>query len=221
VGAPKKRPAVAFRHIPIARSTRDIMGVPGTFGALRPRMSKLALLLTISLPLTAFAGDAMKMHSNLKGHPNLVRAEKDLSAAAAAISKSQSANECVFGVEGGHGKEAKEAIEAAQHQVFESAEWVNDHGKDCIAIKGKKGGKVERAKAHGALKGHGNLVAAENDLIGAFEAISLSQEANECVFGAEGGHGQKAKELIETAYKQVYDAAEWANTHGTDCMKKK
>ena len=186
-------------------------------------MSKLALLLTISLPLTAFAGDAMKLHGQLKGHPNLIKAEKDLAAAAAAISKSQTANECVFGVEGGHGQQAKEAIEAAQHQVFDSAEWVNSHGSECVAIKGKKPGKVERAKAHGALKGHGNLVAAENDLIGAFEAISLSQEANECVFGVEGGHGQKSKELIEAAYKQVYESAEWVNMHGNDCaaLKKK
>jgi hypothetical protein len=41
------------------------------------------------------------------------------------------------------------------------------------------------------------------------------------VFGVEGGHGQKAKELIEAAYKQVYESAEWVNTHGADCIKKK
>jgi hypothetical protein len=205
----------------ITRKYAPLRGTAGTAGAIVAAMSKLALLLTISLPLTAYAGDAMKLHSGLKGHPNLVKAEKDLSAAANSISKSQSANECVFGMEGGHGKEAKEAIEAAQHQVFESAEWVNGHGKDCVGNKGKKAGKVERMKAHGALKGHGNLVAAESDLINALEAISLSQDANECVFGMEGGHGAKAKELIEAAYKQVYESAEWVNTHGAECGKKK
>jgi hypothetical protein len=40
----------------------------------------------------------------------------------------------------------------------------------------------------------------------------------------EGGHGANAKELIETAYKQVYEAAEYVNTHENECkewMKKK
>jgi hypothetical protein len=45
-------------------------------------MSKLALLLTIP-PLTALAGDAMKRHGQLKSHPNLIKAEKALAAAAA------------------------------------------------------------------------------------------------------------------------------------------
>jgi hypothetical protein len=189
-------------------------------------MSKLrtALIsLSICLPVIAF-GDGMKPHSGLKGHPNLVATERDLAAAAAAIDKSQSANECVFGLEGGHGQKAKEAIEAAQKQVFESAEWAGAHDKDCKGNKGKRAGKVERMKMHGAMKGHGNLVAAEKDLVNAHEHISLSQEANECVFGVEGGHGANAKELIETAYKQVYEATEYINTHETECkewMKKR
>jgi hypothetical protein len=182
-------------------------------------MSKLrtALLLSVCMPLAAFAGDTVKLHPALKGHPNLIKAEKDLSNAFGAITKSQEANECVFGIEGGHGQKAKEAIEAAQKQVFDAAEWVNTHDKDCIGVKGKKVGKVERVKAHGDLKGHGNLIKAESELVNAFEAITLSQQANECVFGVEGGHGATAKDAIETAYKQVYEAAEYVNTHGNEC----
>ena len=189
-------------------------------------MSKLRTVLvslSICLPIVAF-GDGMKPHGALKGHPNLVAAEKDLNAAVASIDKSQKANECVFGLEGGHGEKAKEAIEAAQKQVWEAAEWANTHVKECAGNKGKKAGKIERMKLHGALKNHGNLVAAEKDLVNAHEHISMSQEANECVFGMEGGHGANAKELIETAYKQVYEAAEYVNTHENECkewMKKK
>lgn len=194
-------------------------------------MSKLRtvvvpLALFVSLGVALGKGDDMKPHSALKGHPNLVKAEKGLFAAKQAVSKSQEANECVFGLEGGHGQKAKEAIEAAAKQVYEAAEWVNTHEKECGAYKpakGAGGAKAEAKKAHGALKGHGNLVTAEKELITAFDAISKSQEANECVFGLEGGHGAKAKEDIETAYKQVYEAAEWVSTHENDCkgLKKK
>jgi hypothetical protein len=189
-------------------------------------MSKLGTVLftlSICLPVIAF-GDGMKPHSALKGHPNLVTAERDLASAVAAIDKSQSANECVFGMEGGHGQKAKEAIESAQKQVYDAAEWANGHSKECMGNKGKKAGKVERMKMHSGMKGHGNLVAAEKDLVGALEAITLSQDSNECVFGMEGGHGKEAKEQVEAAYHQVWDAAEYINTHDNECkewMKKK
>jgi hypothetical protein len=173
----------------------------------------------------AFGGNDMKPHGTLRGHPNLITAEKDLAASVKSITKSQEANECVFGVEGGHGQKAKEAVEAAAKQVWESAEWVSTHEKDCADYKpakggGKKGPKEPSLKGHPALKGHPNLIAAEKDLIGAYEAIEKSQEANECAFGVEGGHGQKAKEAIDVAFKQVAEAAEWANTHENECKEK-
>lgn len=96
-------------------------------------MSKLRtalFTLSICLPVVAF-GDGMKPHSALKGHPNLVTAERDLASAITAIDKSQSANECVFGMEGGHGKEAKEQVEAAYHQVWDAAEYINTHDNEC------------------------------------------------------------------------------------------
>ena len=49
--------------------------------------------------------------------------------------------------------------------------------------------------------------------------MSRSQAANECVFGVEGGHGKAAKEAIDRAYKQVYEAAEYVNTHPKVCTK--
>ena len=154
-------------------------------------MTKLRILLAplaLCLTLGVAHGDDMKPHSALKGHPNLINSEKDLFAAKQAIAKSQTANECVFGLEGGHGQKAKEAIDAAAKQTYDAAEWVNTHAKDCAAYKPAKftGTKAVSKKAHGALKGHGNLVAAEKNLIGAFDAISRSQEANECVFGLDG-----------------------------------
>ena len=179
---------------------------------LRTIVVSLAICLPSSMALAKGA-------AALKNHPNLMKAEKDLAAAKAAITKSQGANECVFGLEGGNGKKAKEQIEAAEKEVLAAAEWVNGQTKECTGIKGKKAGKVERLKAHGALKGHPNLVKAEANLINAFEAVTRSQEANECVFGIEGGHGQKAKEAIEAAYKNVYEAAEWVTTHENECKE--
>ena len=81
--------------------------------------------------------------------------------------------------------------------------------------------KEAAPKAHGALKGHPNLLKAEKSLVASWNAISKSQQANECVFGLEGGHGAKAKEAIEAAFKQVHDAGEYVNTHAKECVKKK
>jgi hypothetical protein len=193
------------------------------------KLSNVLLASTLCLSVVAFAGD-MKAHTAtgpLKGHPNLIAAEVKLHAAAKAISKSQEANECVFGVEGGHGQKAKEAIEAAEKQVWDAAEWVNTHDNDCKEWlkKNEKGGKkgekptLPELKGHPNLKGHGNLIAAESDLIESYKAIGRSQEANECVFGVEGGHGQKAKDAIDAAFKQVTESAEWVNTHDNDCKE--
>jgi hypothetical protein len=189
-------------------------------------MSKLRSILVtcaVCLPLAAFGGDARKSHNALKGHPNLIKAERELINAAASITKSQEANECVFGLEGGHGQKAKELIEKAYDQVYEAAEYINAHGGDCAKVVAPKEKlkKAEAPKAHGALKGHKNLLKAEKDLVASWNAISRSQEGNECVFGLEGGHGEKAKAAIDAAYRQVYDAAEYVNTHPNDCVKKK
>jgi hypothetical protein len=174
------------------------------------------------LPLAAHA-DAPKAHKAIKGHPNLVKAEKELINASNSITKSQSANECVFGLEGGHGAKAKEDIDAAYQQVYDAAEFINAHADECKGLKApaEKAKKEAAPKAHGALKGHPNLLKAEKSLVAAWNAISKSQQANECVFGVEGGHGAKAKEAIEAAFKEVYDAGEYVNTHAKECVKKK
>jgi uncharacterized protein (DUF1786 family) len=191
------------------------------------QLRKLVVTSVLCLSATvALADNDRKPHGPLKGHTNLIAAEKDLAASFKSISKSQEANECVFGLEGGHGAKAKEAIEAAAKQVWEAAEWVNTHEKECGEYKpakggGKKGPKEPTLKGHPALKGHPNLIAAEKDLIGAYDAVVRSQEANECVFGVEGGHGQKAKEAIDVAFKQVTEAAEWVNTHENECKAAK
>lgn len=78
---------------------------------------------------------------------------------------------------------------------------------------------ADAPKAHNALKGHPNLVKAEKELINASNAITKSQDANECVFGLEGGHGADAKKDIDAAYQQVYDAAEFVSTHAKECVK--
>jgi len=187
-------------------------------------MSRIQRIAVVVVCLfTAVAFGERKAHA-LKGHPNLVKAEHELAEAVKSITKSQEANECVFGLEGGHGQKAKEAIEAAEKQVWESAEWVSAHEKECGEFKAgpaKKDPNRPTLKGHPALKGHGNMIAAEKALISAYDAISRSQEANECVFGLEGGHGQGAKDAIDAAFKQVTEAAEYINGHESDCKAKK
>jgi hypothetical protein len=63
------------------------------------------------------------------------------------------------------------------------------------------------------LRGHPNLQKARVALNNAERWISASQEANEAVWKDEGGHGQKAKALIEQAKVQLDAAAEWVNHH--------
>jgi hypothetical protein len=90
-------------------------------------MKKLSLILitaAVCLPLGAFARDAM-----LKGHPNLEKARAALNDADKYITESQKANEKVWADEGGHGKQAKEAIGNAKRELDLAAEWVNSHVK--------------------------------------------------------------------------------------------
>ena len=69
------------------------------------------------------------------------------------------------------------------------------------------------AVAGGALRGHPNLEKARNALNDADRYIQASQHANEGVWKDEGGHGQRAKELIGQAKEQLDKAAEWVNHH--------
>jgi hypothetical protein len=81
-----------------------------------------AVTAAICIPVGAFAADP-----NLRGHLHLQRARHALKEAWTEISASQQANERVWGDEGGHGKQAKEAIEKANREIELAAEWVNSH----------------------------------------------------------------------------------------------
>ncbi|HTR50666.1 MAG TPA: hypothetical protein VMJ10_08160 [Kofleriaceae bacterium] len=87
-------------------------------------MSKLRIVLLTAL-IAAPAG--FLAAGPLRGHPHLEKARNALNTAWDEISASQKANEGVWKDEGGHGQKAKDAIEAAKHQVEEAAEWVNGH----------------------------------------------------------------------------------------------
>jgi hypothetical protein len=63
------------------------------------------------------------------------------------------------------------------------------------------------------LKGHPNLEKARASLNDADKWITASQQANEHVWGDEGGHGKRAKEAITTAKHELDLAAEWVNSH--------
>jgi hypothetical protein len=89
---------------------------------------RIAIVATVSavifFPLGVLASDQV-----LKGHPNMQKARASLTEAQDWIGKSQSANEHVWGVEGGHGQKAKEAIANAKRELDLAAEWINSHEK--------------------------------------------------------------------------------------------
>jgi hypothetical protein len=80
-----------------------------------------AVTAAICLPLGAYAD------SILAGHPHMQKARNALNVAWTQISESQESNEKVWGDEGGHGKNAKDAIAKARHELDLAAEWVNSH----------------------------------------------------------------------------------------------
>lgn len=88
---------------------------------LTSKLATIGLTAALCIPLGAV------LAGPLKGHPNLEKAHKALNDADMWITKSQEANEPIWKDEGGHGKEAKEAIHAAKVQLDEAAEWVNNH----------------------------------------------------------------------------------------------
>jgi hypothetical protein len=73
------------------------------------------------------------------------------------------------------------------------------------------GRKSERPPIDGyAGHRHGNLAAAQVDIVQAFQRISDAQHAND---GQLGGHAQRAKELLSEANGELRLAADVANEH--------
>jgi hypothetical protein len=57
---------------------------------------------------------------------------------------------------------------------------------------------------------HGNLAAAQESIVQAFNRISDAQHAND---GQLGGHAQRAKELLSNANEELRLAADVSNEH--------
>lgn len=57
---------------------------------------------------------------------------------------------------------------------------------------------------------HGNMAAAQNYLVQAFQRLDRAQQANEDQLG---GHAQRAKDLLMQADEQIRLAADVANEH--------
>jgi len=68
---------------------------------------------------------------------------------------------------------------------------------------GQMGGGKEKVG-----KRHPNLEAAQRHIEQAREKLDAAQQANEFDLG---GHAKKAKELLEESYKEIKQAAEFAN----------
>ena len=57
---------------------------------------------------------------------------------------------------------------------------------------------------------HGNLAAAQDNIVQAFNYVSYAQRAND---GQLGGHAARAKELLSEANEELRLAADVANEH--------
>jgi hypothetical protein len=57
---------------------------------------------------------------------------------------------------------------------------------------------------------HPNLAEAQHQIAAAYEKIDAAQQANKDELG---GHGEKAKELLSQASRELKAAAEYANQH--------
>jgi hypothetical protein len=81
------------------------------------KLRTVLITAAIALPLGAFAGGAVK------GHPNLIAADKAIENAWEKIVAAQKANE--FDMDG-HAQKAKDALDTAVHEIKVAAEVAND-----------------------------------------------------------------------------------------------
>ena len=158
----------------------------------------LPILLAAAIPAMAFA----------YAHPNLTEAQRLIDQSFEKITKAQESND--FDLEG-HAVKAKEALEKAEQEVELAAAYADKNSVFAKFLRGvgfHSTPNGEPPEVNISKKKHPALAAAQQLIFDAYDKLVKAQEANE--FDMDG-HAQKAKDLLDTAARELKAAALAAN----------
>jgi predicted GNAT family acetyltransferase len=169
-------------------------------------MKKSLLAFCCCLLLAAVAVYAQTPAQNVSPakHPNLAKAQSDLTLAFQKIVDAQKANEYDLG---GHADKAKQLIQEASDHLKQAALAANQNQNDSSSMSGNRPQDAPPAATVNENK-HGNLAKAQEYIQSAYTSIVDAQKANEYDLG---GHAAKAKTVLEQAQKELKLAAEAAS----------
>jgi len=170
-------------------------------------MKKSLLAFCCFLLLAAVAVYAQTPAQNVSPakHPNLAKAQSDLTLAYQKIVDAQKANEYDLG---GHADKAKQLIQEASDHLKQAALAANQT-PDTKNPMGTSMNRPENTpEATVSSTKHGNLAKAQEYIQSAYTSIVDAQKANEYDMG---GHAAKAKTVLEQAQKELKLAAEAAS----------
>jgi DnaJ-class molecular chaperone len=137
-------------------------------------------------------------------HPNLAKAQSDLTLAFEKIVDAQKANEYDLG---GHADKAKQLIQEASDHLKQAALAANQSPEENKPMSMGRPQEAPPAATVSSAK-HGNLAKAQAYIQSAYTSIVDAQKANEYDLG---GHAAKAKTVLEQAQKELKLAAEAAS----------
>lgn len=159
--------------------------------------------LLLLVVLTGYA-DTPAQNISPAMHPNLAKAQSDLSLAYQKIVDAQKANEYDLG---GHADKAKQLLEQASDHLKQAALAANQNPNNPAAPMNTARPESTPEPTVNAMK-HANLAKAQSYIESAYSSIIAAQKANEYDMG---GHAAKAKSLLEDAQKELKLAAEAAS----------
>lgn len=138
-------------------------------------------------------------------HPNLAKAQSDLTLAYQKIVDAQKANEYDLG---GHADKAKQLIQEASDHWKQAAVAANQTPDSNNPMGTSMNRPESTPEPTVNAQKHGNLAKAQEYIQSAYTSIVDAQKANEYDLG---GHAAKAKTVLEQAQKELKLAAEAAS----------
>lgn len=166
------------------------------------KKSLLAFCCFLFLAVAVFAQTPAQNVSPAK-HPNLAKAQSDLTLAYQKIVDAQKANEYDLG---GHADKAKQLIQEASDHLKQAALAANQSPDTNNPMSANRPENTPEATVNPSK--HGNLAKAQEYIQSAYTSIVDAQKANEYDLG---GHAAKAKTVLEQAQKELKLAAEAAS----------
>ncbi len=168
------------------------------------KKSLLASCCFLLLAVVVVYADTPAQNVSPVQHPNLAKAQSDLTLAFQKIVDAQKANEFDLG---GHADKAKQLIQEASDHLKQAALAANQNPADNKPMTMDRPKETPPEATVSATK-HGNLAKAQAYIQNAYTSIVDAQKANEYDLG---GHAAKAKTVLEEAQKELKLAAEAAS----------